>query len=257
MGGWTFEPWDTSFYPDKLSKAKQLQLCQPAGADHRGQRHLLFDLQAADLRQMGGRRAGRFCLFAEGHSLLDQPQGAGRGRRVRAALPRLRRLGARRQARADPLAVRADQKIRCRRFRRVPEAAAGKAGWRETAPCGRGPDRLASSCRNSSRSAARTTWQSSMPTTKSIRRFPTSPATSSMRGCRPARTTFRPATSRRRSTSGPSARRSGRRARRLTIFPAPIPSSDAPVKPRDVFVYFITSGKVRAPHGAMAFMERV
>ncbi|WP_378951088.1 DUF72 domain-containing protein [Mesorhizobium sp. ANAO-SY3R2] len=25
MGGWTFEPWDTSFYPDKLSKAKQLQ----------------------------------------------------------------------------------------------------------------------------------------------------------------------------------------------------------------------------------------
>lgn len=31
----------------------------------------------------------------------------------------------------------------------------------------------------------------------------------------------------------------------------------APVKPRDVFVYFITSGKVRAPHGAMAFMQRV
>ena len=25
MGGWTFEPWDTSFYPEKLSKAKQLQ----------------------------------------------------------------------------------------------------------------------------------------------------------------------------------------------------------------------------------------
>ena len=25
MGGWTFEPWDKSFYPDKLSKAKQLQ----------------------------------------------------------------------------------------------------------------------------------------------------------------------------------------------------------------------------------------
>ncbi len=35
------------------------------------------------------------------------------------------------------------------------------------------------------------------------------------------------------------------------------PSTKAPVKPRDVFVYFITSGKVRAPHGAMAFMERV
>ncbi|TAM97816.1 MAG: DUF72 domain-containing protein [Rhizobiaceae bacterium] len=35
------------------------------------------------------------------------------------------------------------------------------------------------------------------------------------------------------------------------------PSDTASVKPRDVFVYFITSGKVRAPHGAMAFMERV
>ncbi len=35
------------------------------------------------------------------------------------------------------------------------------------------------------------------------------------------------------------------------------PSSDAKVEPRDVFVYFISSGKVRAPHGAMAFMERV
>jgi len=35
------------------------------------------------------------------------------------------------------------------------------------------------------------------------------------------------------------------------------PEHAAPVRPRDVFVYFITSGKVRAPHGAMAFMERM
>src|SRR5262249_38511279 len=28
-------------------------------------------------------------------------------------------------------------------------------------------------------------------------------------------------------------------------------------KPRDAFVYFIHEGKVRAPHAAMAFMERV
>ena len=35
------------------------------------------------------------------------------------------------------------------------------------------------------------------------------------------------------------------------------PATEAPVKPRDVFVYFITSGKVNAPHGARAFMERV
>ena len=30
MGGWTFEPWDTSFYPDKLAKAKQLQYASRA-----------------------------------------------------------------------------------------------------------------------------------------------------------------------------------------------------------------------------------
>ncbi|TIM93723.1 MAG: DUF72 domain-containing protein, partial [Mesorhizobium sp.] len=35
------------------------------------------------------------------------------------------------------------------------------------------------------------------------------------------------------------------------------PSTEAPVKPRDVFVYFITEGKARAPFGAMALMKRV
>jgi hypothetical protein len=34
-------------------------------------------------------------------------------------------------------------------------------------------------------------------------------------------------------------------------------SQDAAVKARDVFVYFITEGKVRAPFGAMALMKRV
>jgi hypothetical protein len=35
------------------------------------------------------------------------------------------------------------------------------------------------------------------------------------------------------------------------------PAASAPEKPRDVFVYFITEGKVRAPFGAMALMQRV
>lgn len=35
------------------------------------------------------------------------------------------------------------------------------------------------------------------------------------------------------------------------------PTAKADAKPRDVFVYFITEGKVRAPHGAMAFMKQV
>lgn len=39
--------------------------------------------------------------------------------------------------------------------------------------------------------------------------------------------------------------------------PLASPSETADKKPRDVFVYFITEGKVRAPHGAMALQKRV
>lgn len=35
------------------------------------------------------------------------------------------------------------------------------------------------------------------------------------------------------------------------------PETSAPREPRDVFVYFITEGKVRAPFGAMALMKRL
>jgi len=35
------------------------------------------------------------------------------------------------------------------------------------------------------------------------------------------------------------------------------PSAEAPAQPRDVFIYFITEGKVRAPFGAMALMKRM
>ncbi len=35
------------------------------------------------------------------------------------------------------------------------------------------------------------------------------------------------------------------------------PVANAPVTPRDVFVYFIHEGKVRAPQGAMAFQSLV
>jgi uncharacterized protein YecE (DUF72 family) len=35
------------------------------------------------------------------------------------------------------------------------------------------------------------------------------------------------------------------------------PKATAEAKPRDVFAYFITEGKVRAPFGAMALMKRV
>ena len=96
-----------------------------------------------------------------------------------------------------------------------------------------------------------------MPTTPNIRRLPTSPAISSMRGCRPA-SDDNPDCYTPKALDEWAARA---KAWAQGKVPADLPRADAateaPAKPRDVFVYFITEGKVRAPHGAMAFMERV
>ena len=34
IGGWTFKPWEGTFYPEKLAKTKHLQYAQPALVDH-------------------------------------------------------------------------------------------------------------------------------------------------------------------------------------------------------------------------------
>ena len=98
--------------------------------------------------------------------------------------------------------------------------------------------------------------RSCSPSTPTIRRSPTSPATSSMRGCRRARTTVKtgypPKAARRLGRTGPDLgrrRRAGGSAARRSAKPKKAP--------RDVFVYFIHEGKVRAPAGAMALIERV
>ena len=64
MGGWTFEPWDKSFYPEKLGKAKQLNYAsrQVPTIEVNGTYYSTF--KPADLRQMGGRRAGRLRVLA-------------------------------------------------------------------------------------------------------------------------------------------------------------------------------------------------
>ena len=53
MGGWTFEPWEGTFYPEKLAEEEAAGIRLAAGADHRSQRHLLFRLQAGDLSPNG------------------------------------------------------------------------------------------------------------------------------------------------------------------------------------------------------------
>ena len=56
---------------------------------------------------------------------------------------------------------------------------------------------------------------------------------------------------------GPSAPDSGPRARVPKDLPLADTTNPAKEVPRDVFVYFIHEGKVRAPAAAMALIERV
>ena len=51
--------------------------------------------------------------------------------------------------------------------------------------------------------------------------------------------------------------RSASKARPKAARPAAAPTDKAAKAPRDVFVYFIHEGKIRAPAAAMAFQKRV
>jgi hypothetical protein len=59
------------------------------------------------------------------------------------------------------------------------------------------------------------------------------------------------------STPGRRGRRDGRKAGCPTTCRWPIPTTSRKTRPRDVFVYFIHEGKIRAPQAAQALMERV
>ena len=139
--------------------------------------------QARDLRGLGEGGARRLRLRAQGVALLHQPQGAGRGGRIdRSASPGRGSSNSATEARADPVAVHGDQEVRRGRFRRVPEAAARQAGRRRAAPRGPGPARQfprARIRRDVPRGGRRDRLS---PIRPNIRRSPTSPATSSMRG---------------------------------------------------------------------------
>ena len=86
---------------------------------------------------------------------------------------------------------------------------------------------------------------------------PTRSATSSTRGCRRATTPSPPPTRRSSSMPGPSAPSLWAKGAVPDGLPLADPDKTAKTVPRDVFVYFIHEGKVRAPAAAMALIERV
>ena len=256
MGGWTFEPWDTSFYPDKLSKAKQLQYAsrQVPTIEVNGTYYSTF--KPPTFAKWASEAPDGFVYSLKGNRFVTNRRVLGE-----AGESMTRFLGSGIAELGDKLGPILWQFAPTKKFdaddfgaflKLLPEKQDGVTL------------RHAIEVRNDSfvvpEFAAllrKHNVASFTPTMPNIRRLPTSPAISSMRGCRPARTKCRPATRRRRSTHGRRGRKSGPRARCRPTCDRADPSTDAPVKPRDVFVYFITEGKVHAPHGAVAFMERV
>ena len=52
IGGWVFEPWRGTFYPDGLSQKRELEYASRKLELDRDQRHLLRLAEARELRQM-------------------------------------------------------------------------------------------------------------------------------------------------------------------------------------------------------------
>ena len=222
----------------------------------RDQRDLLRLAEAGKLPQMGGDRARRLCVFRQGTALCHQPARARRGRRLDQALSQFRRARARRPAGADAVAVRADQEIRRRGFRRIPRTAAGESrrpALRHVVEV-RHASFLAPDFVALARAFAR---RSCSPTTRDIHRSPTRPAISSMRGCRRGRRRFQRPIRRRNSTPGQSGCACGRKVTRRRTCPTSSRARAAKAAPRDVFAYVIHEGKIRAPAAAMALIERL
>ena len=139
IGGWTFEPWRGIFYPEGLPKTRELEYASAASHLDRDQRHLLPHPDARRPSASGrARRPTVSC--SRSRDRATPPTGAcwPRPATRSSASSKSGVDRARRPARADAVAVRADQEVRRGGFRRLPRAAAGEARRAHAAPRGRG-----------------------------------------------------------------------------------------------------------------------
>ena len=66
VGGWDFDPWRGTFYPDGLARTKQLEYARHASDRDRDQRDLLQAADARALRPLGEDGAGRLQVRDQG-----------------------------------------------------------------------------------------------------------------------------------------------------------------------------------------------
>ncbi len=256
MGGWTFEPWDTSFYPDTLAKAKQLSFAsrQVPTIEVNGTYYSTF--KPATFAKWAGDAPDGFVFSLKGNRFITN-------RRVlaEAAESVARFLNSGIVELGDKLGPLLWQMAPTKKFDADDFAAflALLPDRHDGAPLRhavevRHPSFAVPEFVALARKAGAAIVYADHPTYPAI-----ADVTADFVYARLQTGTDDVATCYAPEALDAWAGRVGTWAagRSPADLPMVGPAEDVAVLPRDVFVYFIHNGKTRAPHGAMALMERV
>ena len=257
IGGWTFEPWRGVFYPKGLPHAKELAYASEQltsieinGTFYRTQKPATYRKWASEVPDgfvfslKGPRYATNRRVLAEAGDSIKRFLDSG-----------VTELG----DRLGPLLWQfaPTKKFDEADFGGFLELLPRQARRPHAAPCGRGAPRQLQDAGVRRAAAQVQHRRSCSPSTRNIRTSPTSPAISSIRGCRRARNDPDRLSAEGSSMHGRSGCKPGRTAASRRTCRASMRRRKPKAKPRDVFAYVIHEGKVRAPAAAMALIERL
>ena len=138
VGGWTFEPWRGTFYPDELTQKRELEYASRKLTSIEINGTYYGSQKPESFARWHDETPDDFVFAVKGPRFATNRRVLAEAGRIDRALLRLRRDGAQGQARAGQLAVHGDQEIRSRRFRGVPRPAAGPGGGPRRPPRRRG-----------------------------------------------------------------------------------------------------------------------
>ena len=124
LGGWIYEPWRGTFYPDGLTQKRELEFASRKLSSIEINATFYGCRSPRSFAKWHDETPDDFVFALKGLALHHQPARPGERRRGDRALLRQRGPGAEGQARPDQLAARADQAARPRRRRGLPAAAA-------------------------------------------------------------------------------------------------------------------------------------
>ena len=252
VGGWVYEPWRDNFYPAGLAHARELEYLSRRVTAIEINATYYRTQSAASFAKWRDATPDDFVFAVKATRYATNRRVLARGGRIDRALRRERADRARAQARADRLAVRDDEGVRRRRLRRLPEAAAG-ARRRDAAA----PRRW--------RCAIRASWRAEYVALARRHGVATVfadsddyPSFADVTGDFVYARLMRCESAQRDRLSGGGDRRLGRAradAGATAARPPGLPrveAAAAPAPPRDVFMFFISGAKERAPAAAVA-----